>query len=118
MLDCHLERDYTEEEWRALVDCARRSFASGEALHKEFAAKIAAHNVREARVERSLSRQASLLIYEHAGRPPLAAWHPETELFVIATLPDGLIFNAYPIEGVSAYARRLKGARWLWNEPG
>ena len=76
MLDCQLEREYTEEEWRAFVDCARRSFASGEALHNEFSAKIAAHDVREARVERSLSRQGSLLIYEHAGRPRLAAWHP------------------------------------------
>ncbi len=117
MLDCQLERGYTEEEWRAFLDCARRSFDSGEGLHKEFSAKLVTHGVREERVRRSLTRQASLLVYEHSGRPRLALWHPETELFVIATVRGGLIFNAYPVERVSAYARRLKGSRWLWNEP-
>ncbi len=71
MLDCQLEREYTEEEWRAFLDCAQRSCASGEGLHKEFTTKIAAHGVREQQVERSLTCQASLLAYEHYGRPRL-----------------------------------------------
>ena len=117
MLDCPLEREYTGEEWARFLDCARHSFESGEGLHKEFSAKIGEHGVREERVRRSLTRQASLLIYQHSGWPRLALWHPETELFIIAALPDGLILNAYLVERVSAYARRLTGARWLWNEP-
>ena len=116
MLDCPLEREYTEKEWARFLGCARHSFESGEGLHKEFSAKVGAHGVREQRVRRSLTRHAVLLTYEHFGCLRLGLWHPETELFVIATLPDGLILNAFPVEDMSAYADGLMKVRWLRNE--
>jgi hypothetical protein len=84
-------------------------------LHKEFGAKIEEHGVPEALVRRSLAWQAVLASYEYSGRPRLALWSPETELLVIATLPGGLILNAFPVRSDRAltYMSDFEEVRWL-----
>ena len=114
-LDCQLEQEYSEEEWRAFLQCAREGMKSGERLHREFDAKMAQRHQSPRRVEKALSGGAGLVTYEDDGRPRLALWDPTSELLVVATVPEGLVLTAFAVHAprIDAYLRSFEKTRWL-----
>ena len=116
-LDCPLDHEYAHEDWTAFVKCAREGMASGERLHKEFDAKVAAHEVEPREVERAVRADAVLVRYiNRKGRDTLGLWDPHSRLFLVATIPDGLVLTAFPLEDEQhwkSYVTRLEGLRWL-----
>jgi hypothetical protein len=113
MLDCQLEREYTKEEWRAFVDCAREGFLTGKGLDNEFYPKIGVHGVSDREVGLAIRLRSRLFRYEKDGSDKLAVWDPDSRLLVIARLPSGLIFNAFEVLDINEYMGRQPKARWL-----
>ena len=116
-LACPLDHEYSVEEWQACLRCAREGMASGERLHKEFYAEIAGHWEPAREVERSVRADSSLIRYiNNEGCEALALWDPHSRLFVVGTVPDGLVLTAFPLddeEHFERYVGRFRGLRWL-----
>ncbi len=115
-LNCQLETEYTAEEWRAFVECAREGMGSGERLHHEYDAKVAAHGVSPRQVEHAVHGESSLVHFESEGLPRLLLWDPRQRMIVIGTVPDGLILTAYRLKRARdhlQYIKSLEKARWL-----
>ena len=114
-LDCQLETEYTDAEWRAFVDCAREGMTTGERLHHEFDAKLAEHQVSPREAEHSIASEACLSFYVKDGLPRLGLWNPRSEIMIVGTVPDGLVLTAFPMAArrAKAYVERQTGHRWL-----
>lgn len=115
-LECPLDHEYSAEEWRAFVACARKGMESGERLHHEFDAKMAEHGLAPRQVETSVHFGAALACFVNQGVPRLALWDPRQRLVVIATVPDGLVLTAFPLRpGRDArdYLYGFDEVRWL-----
>jgi hypothetical protein len=115
-LDCQIETEYNDAEWRAFVECARQGMTSGERLHHEYDAKIEAHGLSPRQVEHAVHGQAALAYYEHNGVPRLALWDPQQRVVVVGTVPDGLILTAYPLKRTRdhvEYISSFENVRWL-----
>ena len=114
-MPCPLDREYSEEEWHAFVECARKGMASGERLHNDFEVEVARHDLPTREVEKAVRADASLVVFETDTTPRLGLWDPHSELFIVGTIPDGLILTAFPLEGERAqrYLNTRDGVRWL-----
>jgi hypothetical protein len=117
-LDCPLDHEYSHEEWRAFVRCAREGMESGERLHKEFYDEVEVkHGLSPREVERAVRTAASLLLYEMEGTPRLGLWDPEKGFFVVGTLPDGFVLTAFQLVDErhrDVYINGFEGEkRWL-----
>ena len=115
-LDCPLDHEYSEEEWRAFVQCAREGMESGERLHNEFDAKMTEHGLSPRQVERAVHLGTALAHFVNQGMTRLAAWDPQQRLVIIATVPDGLILTAFPLRPgrePETYLYGFDEVRWL-----
>ena len=116
-LACPLDHEYSVEEWRAFLRCAREGMASGERLHNDFELEVAAHSVPTRAVERAARSDASLVRYvNHEGREALGLWDPHSRLFVVCTVPDGLVLTAYELRDEQHWERYInsfESLRWL-----
>ena len=114
-LDCPLDHEYSEQEWRAFIRCAREGMESGERLHNDFEVEIDGHDLSSRRVEQAIRQDASLVLFETDSTPRLGLWDPHSELFLVGTIPDGLILTAFPLEGGRAerYLETRGWVRWL-----
>jgi hypothetical protein len=116
-LDCPLDREYSEAEWQAFLRCAREGMASGERLHRELYAKAAEHSVGPWDVEHAVRADAALVRYTNRnGRDTLGLWDPHSRLFVVGTIPDGLVLNAFRLDDEQhweRYVSRFERLRWL-----
>jgi hypothetical protein len=114
-LDCPLDHEYSEEEWRAFVQCAREGMESGERLHNEFSAKLEEKGLKEGEVQRALRSGAWLTIYRKSTASRLGLWDPRSDLMVVGTIPDGLILTAFrlPLHRAAAYLERQADQGWL-----
>ena len=114
-LACPLDHEYSEEEWRAFVQCAREGMESGKRLHHEFSAKLVEKGIPAARAEQAITSEACLSVYEKEGLPRLGLWNPRSEMMVIGTVPAGLILTAFrvPAPRARVYLEAQIGQRWL-----
>jgi hypothetical protein len=115
-LDCSLDHEYSTEQWRAFVQCAREGMHSGARLHHEFDAKMVEHEIAPREVERAVNMKASLAYFESRGTPRLLLWDPSRRMVVVGTVPDGFVLTAYRLADSrdhEEYIGRLDGMRWL-----
>ena len=114
-LDCPLDHEYSEEEWRAFVACAREGMVSGGRLHNDFEVEIDGHDLSSREVEKAVRQDACLVLFETDLTPRLGLWDPRSELFLVGTVPDGLVLTAFPLEGERAerYLQTRSRVRWL-----
>ena len=112
-LNCPLNKEYTDGQWSAFLACAKEGFKSGQRLDKEFYTKIGQHPVSERDVDLAIRRGSCLLFYKKDGSCKLGLWDPRSEVFVIAKVETGRIFNAFRVSNIDRYARSFDDVQWL-----